>query len=165
MADVLASPHARDSCCAVHAPPPLSLNVCARRVHRIVSAGEASDTAALACGVCSCFGRMQKTLRERKDPFSKDHNVTLLDFADVEAVAPLGTCALVGNSGVLIGRPLGPLIDAHSTVMRLNQARLNLPPPRSLAEVVGVHPSRLAFSASEQRTRLTLSSDPLSLSR
>jgi hypothetical protein len=108
---------------------------------------------------------MQKTLRERKDPFSKDHNVTLLDFADVEAVAPLGTCALVGNSGVLIGRPLGPLIDAHSTVMRLNQARLNLPPPRSLAEVVGVHPSRLAFSASEQRTRLTLSSDPLSLSR
>jgi hypothetical protein len=62
----------------------------------------------------------QKALRERKDAFKADNNVTLLNVSAVDATL-LDTCALVGNSGVLIARPLGPLIDAHHAVMRLNQ--------------------------------------------
>eukprot|EP00899_Mesostigma_viride_P022277 jgi/Mesvir1/3233/Mv16376-RA.1 len=43
-----------------------------------------------------------------------------------------GTCAVVGNSGGLLGAKLGPMIDAHDMVVRINQA-----PTRGYEQHVG----------------------------
>jgi hypothetical protein len=42
-------------------------------------------------------------------------------WEDVHAHFKFGSCALVGNSGALRASTLGPAIDTHHAVLRLNQ--------------------------------------------
>ncbi|KAH7315320.1 hypothetical protein KP509_21G044100 [Ceratopteris richardii] len=73
---------------------------------------------------------MSQLLRLVKDPvdrhYVKSHNHT------VEIGKPYKTCAVVGNSGILLNQSYASLIDSHDMVMRLNNARI-----RSFEHYVG----------------------------
>lgn len=43
-------------------------------------------------------------------------------WEDIKSHFGFGSCALVGNSGALRAATLGPAIDTHQAVLRLNQA-------------------------------------------
>lgn len=57
---------------------------------------------------------------------------TVLPESDVLGTKELGTCAVVGNSGVLLNSSLGEEIDSHDTVIRFNAA-----PTKKFEEDVG----------------------------
>ena len=65
------------------------------------------------------FYTRQNAKRRRRDAFGEE-DLTLLPEGTPEM--RLGKCALVGSSGIVNGRKQGADIDAHDTVMRINNA-------------------------------------------
>ena len=65
------------------------------------------------------FYTRQNAKRRRRDAFGEE-DLTLLPEGTPEM--RLGKCALVGSSGIVNGQKQGADIDAHDTVMRINNA-------------------------------------------
>lgn len=56
-----------------------------------------------------------------KTPLDRHYNTTRA--VDIRPGKPYRSCAVVGNSGILLQKTQGPLIDSHEMVIRLNNAR------------------------------------------
>ncbi|KAH7315323.1 hypothetical protein KP509_21G044200 [Ceratopteris richardii] len=65
---------------------------------------------------------MAQLLRLVKDPVDKHY--LKIPGNTVEIGKPYKTCAVVGNSGILLNQSYASLIDSHDMVMRLNNARV-----------------------------------------
>lgn len=68
---------------------------------------------------------MKELLHLVKDPIDK-HYMEWKNSTGVtpELGKPYRTCAVVGNSGIMLNQSQGALIDSHDMVMRLNNARI-----------------------------------------
>lgn len=67
-------------------------------------------------------GIMAELTRSVKVPIDRYNKVVNIDSGDVKKYS---SCAVVGNSGILLNRNYGALIDAHEFVIRLNNARVD----------------------------------------
>lgn len=67
-------------------------------------------------------GIMAELTRSVKVPIDRYNKVVNVDSGDVKKYS---SCAVVGNSGILLNRNYGALIDAHEFVIRLNNARVD----------------------------------------
>jgi len=72
-------------------------------------------------GVFHDQGTVQHRSR-RSDPFSRAARQLLPAVAPSPAIKPWGSCAVVGNSGVLTSQRQGGKISEHDTIVRINQA-------------------------------------------
>jgi len=57
-----------------------------------------------------------------KTPLDRHYNGTVA--LEIRPGQPYQSCAVVGNSGILLHKAHGPLIDSHEMVIRLNNARI-----------------------------------------
>jgi len=67
-------------------------------------------------------GIMAELTRSVKVPIDRYNKAVNVDSGDVKKYS---SCAVVGNSGILLNRNYGALIDAHEFVIRLNNARVD----------------------------------------
>lgn len=67
-------------------------------------------------------GIMAELTRSVKVPIDRYNKAVNVDSGDLKKYS---SCAVVGNSGILLNRNYGALIDAHEFVIRLNNARVD----------------------------------------
>lgn len=68
---------------------------------------------------------MNRLLHLVKDRVDKHYmSRMMINNSSVEFGKPYRTCAVVGNSGILLNQSFAELIDSHDMVMRLNNARI-----------------------------------------
>nr|AFK35664.1 unknown [Medicago truncatula] len=65
---------------------------------------------------------MAELTRSVKVPIDRYNKAVNVDSGDLKKYS---SCAVVGNSGILLNRNYGALIDAHEFVIRLNNARVD----------------------------------------
>ncbi|KNA12641.1 hypothetical protein SOVF_124220 [Spinacia oleracea] len=65
-------------------------------------------------------GVMEELVELVKVPIDKHNGL----FVDAKKKRKYSSCAVVGNSGILLGKEYGNLIDSHEGVIRLNNARI-----------------------------------------